>query len=68
VINLDGSNSYNVALWDERAHVILVTPSASNADAREESLVVVASGPSITCTPTTGPSTLAELDALTVIN
>jgi hypothetical protein len=46
-----------------------VTPDGSNTGAgrTEDSLAVAASRPSITCTPA-GPSTLAELDALTVIN
>jgi hypothetical protein len=46
-----------------------VTPEGSNTGAghTEDSSAVVASSPSITCTPT-GPLTLAELDALMVIN
>jgi hypothetical protein len=46
-----------------------VTPEGSNTGAgrTEDSPAVAASSPSITCTPT-GPSMLAELDALTVIN
>jgi hypothetical protein len=46
-----------------------VTPEGSNTCAgRTEDLpAVAASSPSITCMPD-GPSTLAELDALTVIN
>jgi len=80
MISLGGSNSYNVAPRDEGAQdegspredarLILVTPAANNAGAREDSLAMgVASSPSVTCTtPSPGPSTLAELDALTVIN
>jgi hypothetical protein len=46
-----------------------VTPEGSNTGAghTEDSPTVAASSPSITCTPA-GPPTLAELDALTVIN
>jgi hypothetical protein len=46
-----------------------VTPEGSNIGAgrTEDSPAVAASSPSITCMPT-GPSTLAELDALMVIN
>jgi hypothetical protein len=46
-----------------------VTPEGSNIGGgrMEDSPAVAASSPSITCTPT-GPSMLAELDALTVIN
>jgi hypothetical protein len=46
-----------------------VTPEGSNtcAGRTEDSPAVAASSPSITCMPA-GPSTLAELDALMVIN
>jgi hypothetical protein len=46
-----------------------VTPEGSNTGAgrTEDSPAMAASSPSITCMPA-GPSTLAELDALTVIN
>jgi hypothetical protein len=46
-----------------------VTPEGSNTGASrtEDSPAMAASNPSITCTPA-GPSMLAELDALTVIN
>jgi hypothetical protein len=46
-----------------------VTPEGSNTGVgrTEDSSAVAASSPSITCTPA-GLSTLAELDALTVIN
>lgn len=51
------------------SHAATVTPEGSNTGAgrTEDSPAVAASSPSITCTPA-GPSTLAELDALTVIN
>jgi hypothetical protein len=81
MISLGGSNSHNVAppagsarpppagsAPRENAPVILVTPAASNAGGREDSPAVPPSSPSVTCTPAPGPSTLAELDALTVIN
>jgi hypothetical protein len=47
----------------------MVTSEGSNTGRgrTEDSPAVAASSPSITCTPA-GPSTLAELDALTVIN
>jgi hypothetical protein len=46
-----------------------VTPEGSNTGGgrTEDSPAMAASSPSITCTPA-GPSTLAELNALTVIN
>ena len=76
VISLGGSNSHNMAPREEsapreNAPVVtnFVTPAVSNPRAREDSpLVAVASSPSVTCMPIPGPSTLAELDALTVMN
>ena len=76
MISLGGSNSHNMAPRDESAPREnapavnnFVTPAVSNPRAREDSpLVAAASSPSVTCTPIPGPSTLAELDALTVIN
>jgi hypothetical protein len=51
------------------SHAATVTPEGSNTGAgrTEDSPPVAASSPSITCMPA-GPSTLVELDALTVIN
>ena len=65
------SNSNNLAPKQATAPVVLVTPAAYNGGAREESPAAsnggARSSPSISCTPALGPSTLAELDALTVI-
>jgi hypothetical protein len=51
------------------SHAATVTPEGSNTGAgrTEDSPTIAASNPSITCTPA-GPSMLAEIDALTVIN
>jgi hypothetical protein len=51
------------------SHAATVTPEGSNTGAgrTEDSPAMAASSPSITCMPA-GPSTLAELDALMVIN
>ena len=75
LISLAGSNSNNlVVARDPNAPDVFVTPPASNAGAREDSPAMApASSPSITITPApaaaaAGPSTFAELDALTVIN
>ena len=67
MISLGASNSHNRASQNQNAPVMLVTPPARNGGAREESPSMPASSPSVTHTPAPGPSTLAELDALTVI-
>ena len=61
--SLGGSNSINLAPSVGGAPDILVSPAAGNGETTRNS------SPSISCTPgPAGPSTLAELDALTVIN
>jgi hypothetical protein len=74
LLSLGASNSDKEALraQSEPQHdspAATVTPEGSNTGAghTEDSPAVAASSPSITCTPA-GPLTLAELDALTVIN
>ena len=67
MISLGASNSHNRAPQNQNAPVILVTPPARNAVARENSPSQPASSPSVTHTPAPSPSTLEELDALTVI-
>jgi hypothetical protein len=75
MISLGASNSHNVAPA-QNAPLILETPAANpapaanNAGAREDSpaLIMPASSPSVSCMPTRGPSTFAELDAITIIN
>ena len=81
MISLGSSNSHNVAPA-QNPPVILETPTANpssgredapaanNAHAREDSPAVTmqASSPSVSCTPARGPSTLAELNTITVIN
>jgi hypothetical protein len=79
MISLGASNSNNVAP-DQNAPIMENpaanpnsgredAPAANNAHGREDSsaVTVPCSSPSISCTPIRGPSTLAELDAITVI-
>jgi hypothetical protein len=71
VISLGASNSDNrPPTRHAQCTPNLVTPPAGNVGAREDSpdLGGPSTSPSVTCTPGLGPSTRAELDALTVIN
>jgi hypothetical protein len=71
VISLGASNSDNrPPTRHAQCTPNLVTPPAGNVGAREDSpdLGGHSTSPSVTCTPGLGPSTRAELDALTVIN
>ena len=75
MFSLGGSNSINVSppsAPPSAPHQQFVTPdpaaAANNAAPREESPAFAGSSPSVTCTPTLGPSPLAELEALTVTN
>jgi hypothetical protein len=72
VISLGASNSDNrPPTRHAQCTPNLVTPPAGNVGAREHSSDLAgghSTSPSVTCTPGLGPSTRAELDALTVIN
>jgi hypothetical protein len=74
LLSLGASNSDKEAPWAQSepqhdSHAATVTSEGSNTGAgrTEDSSAVAASSPSITCMPA-GPSTLPELDTLTVIN
>jgi hypothetical protein len=74
LLSLGASNSNKEVLRAQSepqhdSHAATVTPEGSNTGAgcTEDSSAVAASSPSITCMPA-GPSMLAKLDALMVIN
>jgi hypothetical protein len=74
LLSLSASNSDKEALraqsepqHDSPAATVTSEGSNTGAGRTEDSPAVAASSPSITCTPA-GPSTLAELNNLTVIN
>ena len=67
MIIVGASNLHNRVPQNQNAPVMLVTPPSGNGGAREETPSLPGSSPSVTHTPAPGPSTLAELDALTVI-
>ncbi|KAK1692050.1 hypothetical protein QYE76_008747 [Lolium multiflorum] len=71
VVSFDGSNSMAPPSAGNDNVIMETPPAAGNVAGARDSPSMPGSSPSVTCTPAAacaGPSTLAELNALTVIN